>query len=80
MKERIYQYVHTYKIENVAKENDINPKLLRIILYLEIFYRKRIYNQLLQNFICKFMKKLAISKDISDCSYRERSVWENHTK
>lgn len=54
-----------YMIENVAKENDINPKLLRTILYLEIFYRKRIYNQLLENFICKFMKKLAISKDIS---------------
>lgn len=54
-----------YLIDEVARENDINAKLLESVLKLEIFYRGRIYNRLLEWFICKFFTKAAISNDIS---------------
>ena len=54
-----------YIIEKVAKENDINVTLLETILRLEIFYRGREYNKLLEKFICQYCSSVAIKKDIS---------------
>lgn len=54
-----------YVIDKVARENDISAKLLETVLRLEVFYRGRMYNRLLEWFICKFFTKIAICKDIS---------------
>ena len=54
-----------YSINKVAKENDINIKLLETTLRLEIFYRGREYNIILEKIICNFFSKIARKKDIS---------------
>ena len=54
-----------YTIERTAKKNDINPVLLTTILSLEMIYRERIVNRLAEFILCKFMKRLAIKKDVS---------------
>lgn len=54
-----------YLIDRVARENDINVALLETILRLEIFYRGRMYNKLLENCACKYFSTLAIKKNIS---------------
>lgn len=54
-----------YLIDNLARENDINAILLEAILNLEIFYRGRIYNSILEKIICQFFSEIAIKKDIS---------------
>lgn len=54
-----------YLIDRVARENDINVVLLETILRLEIFYRGRVYNRLLEKCICKYFSKIAIKKNIS---------------
>ena len=54
-----------YLVDRVARENDINVALLETILRLEIFYRGRLYNKLLENCACKYFSTLAIKKNIS---------------
>lgn len=54
-----------YCIDKVSRENDINAVLLETILRLEIFYRGRLYNRILEKIICKFFGKIAIKKNIS---------------
>lgn len=54
-----------FVIDKEAKENDINAILLETVLKLEIFYRGRIYNRILEKIICRFFPKIAIKKNIS---------------
>lgn len=54
-----------YLIDRVAKENDINVVLLDTILRLEIFFRGRVYNKLLEKCACRFLSEIAIRKNIS---------------
>ena len=54
-----------YVIDDSAKQNDIPVELLKTILKLEIFYRYRMYNRFIEFILCKFLKKIAIKKDIS---------------
>ena len=49
-----------FVIDKEAKENDINAILLETVLKLEIFYRGRIYNRILEKIICRFFPKIAI--------------------
>ena len=39
--------------------------MLETVLKLEIFYRGRIYNRILEKIICRFFPKIAIKKNIS---------------
>lgn len=54
-----------YLIDDVAKECNINVKLLKTILQLEIIYRERMYYRGLEWFLCRFLKGFAVRKDIS---------------
>lgn len=54
-----------YFIDRVARENDISTVLLETILRLEVFYRGRVYNTILEKCACTFCSKLAIKKNIS---------------
>lgn len=54
-----------YHIDRVARENDISILLLETVLRLEVFYRGRVYNKILEKFICIFFSELAIKKNIS---------------
>lgn len=54
-----------YLIDRVARENDINVLLLETILRLEIFYRDRLYNRILEKCICNYFSEIAIKKNIS---------------
>ena len=54
-----------YFIDRVARENDINTVLLETILRLEIFYRGRMYNRLLEKCACRFFSKIEIKKNIT---------------
>ena len=56
---------NNYLIDRVARENDISTALLETILRLEVFYRGRVYNKILEKLVCIFLSKLAIKKDIS---------------
>ena len=56
---------NNYLIDRVARENDISIVLLETILRLEVFYRGRVYNKILEKLVCIFLGKLAIKKDIS---------------
>lgn len=54
-----------YLIDNVAREKNININLITTILKLELFYRNRFYYYFLEKFLCRFLSKVAINKDIS---------------
>jgi hypothetical protein len=54
-----------YLIDRVARENDVNIVLLETILRLEIFYRGRAYNRVLEKCACKYFSGIAIKKNIS---------------
>lgn len=54
-----------FLIDKVARENDINVILLETILRLEIFYRGRLYNRVLEKIICRYFSWIAIKKDIT---------------
>lgn len=54
-----------YHIDRVARENDISILLLETVLRLEVFYRGRVYNKILEKFVCIFFSELAIKKNIS---------------
>ena len=54
-----------FVIDKAARDNDISVVLLETVLRLEIFYRGRIYNKLLEKFICRFFPQIAIKKNIS---------------
>ena len=54
-----------YHIDRVARENDISIILLETVLRLEVFYRGRVYNKILEKFVCIFFSELAIKKNIS---------------
>ena len=54
-----------FVIDKVARENDINTILLETILKLEIFYRGRMYNKILEKMVCRFFPKIAIKKNVS---------------
>ncbi|RJV71418.1 hypothetical protein DWY90_14395 [Coprococcus sp. AF27-8] len=54
-----------FVIDNAARENDINTVLLETVLRLEIFYRGRKYNRILERVVCQFVPKIAIKKNIS---------------
>lgn len=54
-----------YLIDKAARDNDINVILLETILRLEIFYRGRVYNSVLEKCACKYFGRVAIKKNIS---------------
>lgn len=54
-----------YLIDSAARDNDINVKLLETILRLEIFYRGRTYNSVLEKCACRYFSSVAIKKNIS---------------
>lgn len=54
-----------YIIEKIARDNDISVVLLETVLRLEIFYRGRIYNRMIEKFACRFFPRIAIKKNIS---------------
>ncbi len=60
---RIERNKHT--IDETAKTYNINPKLLTVILKLEIFYRDRIYYSVSEKLLCTVFKSLAIKIDAS---------------
>ena len=52
-------------IEKIARDNDVSVVLLETVLRLEIFYRGRKYNRMIERFICRFFPRIAIKKNIS---------------
>lgn len=52
-------------IEKIARDNDVSVVLLETVLRLEIFYRGRKYNRMIEKFICRFFPRIAIKKNIS---------------
>lgn len=52
-------------IEKTARDNDISVVLLETVLRLEIFYRGRMYNRMIEKFVCRFFPRIAIKKNIS---------------
>lgn len=54
-----------YKIDDIAKDNDINIKLIETVIKLECFYRGRLYYRFVENILTKYFCKYAIKKDIS---------------
>lgn len=54
-----------YIIEDVAKRNDINIKLLETVIKLECFYRERLYYRFIENILTKYLSGYAIKRDLS---------------
>ena len=57
--------LNKYIINKIAKENDINIKILETIIRLECFYRKRLYYRIMEYILTKYFSFYAIKKDIS---------------
>lgn len=52
-----------FAIDKAANENDINVVPLETILQLEVFYRGRMYNRILEKCVCIFFLRIAIKKN-----------------